>query len=104
MEILDQLLEIDKNTGDVDTCLSFLKGYKKSYLDLYKKYKQYWVLVYVCDQEIDSFIEFEAISEEKRLNIISKQSPKNLNLFSLPVLKTLLSLSDAEVLPLIPII
>ena len=46
MDFLAKVKEIDEETGDVDACLQLLKQHKSKCRDLYKQFKQYWVL---CD-------------------------------------------------------
>lgn len=102
MELLKQLEEIDKITGDVDSCLALLKTHKNSYKDLYSSYKQYWVLVYFCEQDLDSYQEFMKTSESTRLTLICQHAPKYLSLFSQVSLLACLEFSDLELLPIIP--
>ena len=101
MDILNQLKEIDDLTGDVDACFQLLKEYKKSHNSLYKTYKQYWILVYKCNQDIQSFNECMAIPEIQRVKIISSISPKSISLFSQTALLSCLEYSDTEIHPLI---
>lgn len=104
MNILDKLKEIDDTTGDIDSCLQILKKSKKKFPDIYRQYKQYWVLVYICDEDINSFDDFIEISELDKLLIISEKSPINLKLFTEQTLEHLLKNSDSELIKIIPYI
>ena len=101
MNILDQLNEIDKTTGDVDACLSLLKPYKKTHGKLYADYKKYWLLVYYCQQDFQSFDEFLRLPENVSLGLICKSIPKYLSLFSQSTLLNCLDYNDTELHPLI---
>lgn len=102
MDIENRLLLIDKTTGDVDACLRLLREYKKGRNDLYKKYKQYWILVYLCGQDINSFEDCMSIPDLDRLKIVSKASPSSIDIFPESLLLQCLSFTDTDLLPLIP--
>lgn len=100
MNIERTLLEIDKNTGDVNACLELLKRHKYTHRDLYCLYKQYWILIYIVGMDLDTFDDCKSIPLSERLKKICAWCPKGLKYFPDHSLKKLLKLSDTELVPI----
>lgn len=96
MDFLAKVKEIDEETGDVDACLQLLKQHKSKCRDLYKQFKQYWVLVYIAEIELNSFDDFLLIPEQERFNIFLQKAPEYLSLFDYKYLENCLNFEDSD--------
>ena len=96
MNLIEKVLLLDKTTGDINKCIEIIKPYKQQNRQLYNDFKQYWMLVYVAGMDLDSLDDCLSLPEEVRLDKIKFVFPEGLKYFSLPLVQSLLDLTDDD--------